>query len=370
MKKRIFDLLKFSTAFAVAGILALGTTAQADTYNGAGVGDKWETDANWAGGSVPANNSSNILINGGHDVIYDTATWDYLQTNSLAQSSTQHRVARWLINENTGAGAIGDNSITFDFADPGGAARQVLATNTSSAIFGSRPSGITTINVDSGEINTGARTSFGARAGGTGILNLNSDDSVFIVGRSNLQLGYTNAGGTNGTGIANITRGTLRTREGLGIGATSEFNVFGSTATEIGIGSQGSVDGFYNQLENGILSVGLDAGGVTDILIDDSDDNGTGGAATFASGSILDASDLGGWSPNVWETVLEAEGGITDNGLVLSAASLAAGWEKQIITSGGSDLLQVRLVAVPEPSSLALLGLGGLFFAGRRRRNA
>ena len=94
------------------------------------------------------------------------------------------------------------------------------------------------------------------------------------------------------------------------------------------------------------------------------------GVATFDAGSILDPYDAGGFFLNTWETVLDAEGGIIDNGLALSGTSVAAGFEQRILEGAGTnggDLLQVRLVAVPEPSSLVLLGLGGLFFTRRRR---
>ncbi|MEN8693629.1 MAG: LamG domain-containing protein, partial [Akkermansiaceae bacterium] len=79
------------------------------------------------------------------------------------------------------------------------------------------------------------------------------------------------------------------------------------------------------------------------ILIDVVDGNGTGGGnATFENGAILDPYDLGGAVQNVWTTVMEWEGSLTDNGLVLSSDALAAGWQKQVT----GNQLQVRLTPV------------------------
>ncbi len=341
---------KLTAALAMASAIAFSGIANADTFVDLGADDKWETAANWQLNAVPLNNGSgNTLINVG-DVVFDADTWAALQTAGNVQSATQYRVVRFLLNESTSI-PVGTGSITFDH----GSGNQVLQTNGTSAVFGSR-TGLTTVNMLSGEVNTGSSTTFGARSG-TGILNL--ADGNFIVGRGNLTLGN----GSTGTGIVNITGGVLRTRGGAIINDISTFEVIGTGASEIGIGSQGTVDGFWTQQAGGVLRSGIDSTGITSILIDDV--GGGGGDATFAAGSILDPYDAGGALENVWETVLLADGTITGSP-TLSSTAVAAGWESQIIN--GNEL-QVRLVsAIPEPSSMALLGLGGLFFAGRRRR--
>ena len=134
----------------------------------------------------------------------------------------------------------------------------------------------------------------------------------------------------------------LRTRGGAAVGGTSSFNVIGSGATEIGIGTQGSVDGFWLQRPGSILSFAFDAGGATPILIDDIEDDGVGGVATFEAGSILETSDLGGFPQNVWVPVMSAEGGIV-GAPTLSAASVAAGWESRVT----GNVLEVQLTGGP-----------------------
>ena len=343
---------RFSSALVLTALLALGSIANADIFTGAGDGTSWEDPLNWAAGVVPANNSTNILINGDHDVVYSAATWDFLQINGLAQSATQHRVSRFLLNENTGAGPLGVNSITFDFADPNDptAVRELLATNATSSVWGGRPGTETVINLISGTVNTGSRDQLGGRADAVGVLNITG--GTWITGRSNMLLGSAADLTENGsTGILNISGGSLLTREGLAIGATSTMNVMGSSVVEIGIGSQGTVDGFWQQRAGGVLAVGLDAGGITPIFVDDvgqvdADGNNIGGdgIATFAAGSILDPSDLGGFTTDVWVTVMTAEGGIV-GAPTLTAAAVAAGWESRIV---GNDL-EVMLVGGGAP---------------------
>ena len=122
--------------------------------------------------------------------------------------------------------------------------------------------------------------------------------------------------------------------------------MIGSGATEIGVGSQGSVDGAWTQIAGGVLRPGLDSGGVTPILVDDVDDDGAGaqGNVTFESGAILDPYDAGG-ANNAWTPVMTWEGTLTDNGLALSAAATSAGWEMRVVGS----TLEVRNPSFPDP---------------------
>ena len=367
-------------------IVAICGGANADNFDGGGdlatgdgTGTKWEDAANWELDLVPGDNgiivdaAGNIQLNdegtefeslntniNAFNVLYDTDTWDFLQANNqavdnplnpgvtvntLVQSATQHRVQRLIVNENLGAGPFGVCTLTFDFGDPAGLqTRTILQTNATSAIIGGRNNSETTVNMISGEVNTASRTQVGGRTGAVATINVMG--GTFIVGRSNLQLGINNALDTQGgTGIVNVTAGTLRTRVGAAIGGASTFNVVGSTPTEIGIGSEGNIDGFWFQQTGGVLSVGLDAGGLTPILIDDFDDDGAGaeGNATFEAGSILDPFDAGG-ANNAWTTVMIWEGTLT--GLPdLSAAAVSAGWEMRV---EGNEL-QVRNLSFPDP---------------------
>lgn len=341
-------------ATSITGAILTSIPVYADLYNGNGADNKWENPDNWALGAVPLNNGSGNTFINAHDVVFDNDTWIALDAANNLQSATQYRVVRFLLNEST-SGPIGTGSMTFDF-DSGGVGRNILQTNSNSSIWGSR-TGSTTANFISGTVNTSSGTTLGARDG-EGIFNITGGN--VIIGRSSLTLG--NANGT-GTGTINISSGSLTTRAGITVGGTSTFHVEGTAAT-VGIGSEGSLDGFWDQAAGGILRTGINASGITSILIDDSGDDGAGaqGNVSFAAGSILDPYDAGSAAVNTWQTVMEWEGALTDNGLALSTDAINAGWEKQVV---GSEL-QVRIV--PEPST-ALLSAMGLLGLGFRRRS-
>ena len=168
-----------------------------------------------------------------------------------------------------------------------------------------------------------------------------------------------------------ISGGSLQTRSAVRLLDTGTFSVLGSGATSIGIGSTGTLDGAWSQRAGGTLSAQIDANGVTPIFIDDVDGNETI-FAEFQNGALL---DLGFHNVAPFEgtwTVLEAENtNITDLGLTLTATTLAnPGWSFAVDNSGANGLLTATFTAssIPEPSSLALLGLSGLMLAGRRRR--
>ena len=381
-------------ALAVAILGTVGTVSHADVFVGAdpdgvdengapspgGDGMKWEDPANWMLNTVPGNNGGVLDADGnpvqavnddgpvvdadgnpvqqtlthawnGQDVVFDTATWDFLaagEANGIdyLQNETQHRVARFILGEQSGAGATGDLSLTFDFADPAGGVRQVLQTNSRSAVFGSR-FGDCVVNMISGEVNTGSRTSFGARAA-SGTLNITG--GTFTVGRSNLQLAVNNDF-VDGDGAAevNISGGSLIVREDIGISGTSSFNVTGSGVTEIQIGANG-VNGAWIQNAGGVLSVGLDAGGITPISVNDQpegdpavDPQVIGGDVTFAAGAVLNVFDAGG-ANNALTTVMMWDGTLT-GAPTLSQASIDAGWTMEI----NGNLLQVQNLSLDDP---------------------
>lgn len=334
-------------------VLALGVSAQADTFDGGGDGTSWEDPLNWAGDTVPANNASNINIYADFDVVFDAGTWTYLTANNLLQNSGEHRIARLLMGDSTSGAANGTHSLTFD----PGAGNYIRATNSNSAVLGGRAGKFTTLNVLSGTTNLEAnRIRVGQSTGGSGVINVSG--GLLTLGRGGLELGATD--NLNGDGTLNITGGSFTTRNDAEIHGKGVFHVAGSAAATIGIGSNGTSDGRWVQYTGGVLRTGIDSNGVTPILIDQVDSGG--GNATFQSGSILDPYDFGGAAQNVWTTVMEWEGALTDEGLVLSDDALANGWEKQV----SGNTLQVRLV--PEPSSTALIGLGGLFLLMRRKK--
>lgn len=357
--------MKNGTKMAIAtSVLALGITANADTFNGAGNGTSWEDAANWAGGVVPLNNGSgNTLIDNDHDVNFNAATFTALlgasnTQNPTAQNPTEYRIARLLMGDTNNAGANGTHSLTLD----PGADKYIRVTNGNSAVIGGRSGKFSTLNVLSGTTNLEAgRIRIGQSTGGSGTVNVSG--GLLTLGRGGLELGATNG---TGDGTLNITGGSFTTRNDAEIFAGGTFHVAGSSAATIGIGSNNS-DSDGRWVQDGTLRTGIDAGGMTVILIDERDGNagaGGNGNATFNAGSILDPYDLGGAATDVWTTVMTWEGALTDNGLALSASAISAGWEKQIAGSS----LQVRLPSVPEPSTSLLAGLAIFAGLGMRRR--
>ncbi|TWT79277.1 PEP-CTERM motif protein [Planctomycetes bacterium CA13] len=357
--------MKFATGRFIAAMalaMAFGGVAQADTFDGGGDGTSWEDALNWAADAVPLNNGSgNTLINNNHQVVFDADTWTALNTAGNLQSATQYRIARLLMGDSTAGGANGTHSLTFDFG-ASGASNNVLVTNGTSAVIGGRANKFSTLNIVSGITNVEAnRVRVGTATGGSGTINVSGGE--FITGKGGLELGNV-AGGGDGT--LNITGGSFASRNDVEIGDSGTFHIAGSSAT-VGVGTFGTTDGYWEQDAGGMLRIGLDAGGSSVILVDDVGDDGAGtqGNVVFAAGSLLDPYDLGGAAENVWTTVMTWEGTLT-GAPTLSATAISSGWESQI---SGNDL-QVRLtaVAVPEPSSFALLAIGGLAMVRRRRK--
>ncbi|MDQ8189035.1 PEP-CTERM sorting domain-containing protein [Roseibacillus persicicus] len=346
---------KYRKTATFAGVLLTSIAAHADTFTGDGDGTSWEDPDNWLGDSVPASNASNILIVGDSDVTLDAGTWSYLESNNLLHSSTEYRLARLLMGESNAGADSGTHTLTLDQ----GVGNTIRATNSSSANVGTRANKHSILNIMSGTTNLEAgRIVVGSAADSSGTINVNGGD--LILGRGGLELGF------SGTGTINITAGSFINRNDVEIFGGGTFHVAGSAPITIGIGSSASLDGNWEQAGGGVLRTGIDAGGMTTILIDDVDDDGAGlqGNATFAAGSILDPYDLGGATPDIWHTVMTWEGTVT-GAPTLSVDAVNAGWMSQI--SGNN--LQVQLTSIPEPSAALLGGLALIGLGLRRRRD-
>lgn len=343
-----------------AGLLIAGVSAYGATWNGGGDGISWHDGANWDTGVVPASSAAeNIIILGNSQVLFDSTTWSSLSSNGLLHSSTEYRGAlRLLMGENTSSSTNGSHSLTFDH----GSGNLVNFTTSSSQAVGSRVGKTSTLNIQSGTVNVGGNP-FNVGGAGNGTINISGGS--FIAGRS-----APNIGTGTGSGAINITGGSFTTRAGANVGANGSFNVFGSVATEIGIGSDNSLDGVWDQAAGGILSAAIDAGGITKIFVDDVDSDG-GMSATFAAGSILDLGFLSIPAIGGTWTLLELENAdISDLGLQLAAGDAAAGWSFNVDNTGVNGLLTATYT-VPEPSTFAFIaGSLSLMAVMIRRRRA
>lgn len=319
--------------FSLLSIICLGMSAQGATFNDGGDGVSWEDPLNWSTGAVPPSSAAeNIVILGNSQVVFDADTWSYLSTNGLLHTPTEYRGAlRLLMGENTSGSTNGTHSLTLAPGD----GNKINFTTGSSQGIGTRPGKNSTLNVLDGIIDIGGNP-MNIAGGGNGILNLSGGSIIF--GRT-----APNIGTSTGNGEVNITGGTFATRSGANIGANGSFNVFGSAATEIGIGSAANLDGVWTQASGGTLKLAIDAGGITKIFVDDT---GTGlQAATFDSGSLLDLGFINTIPTSGTWTVLELENGdITDNGLTLAPGVDPSVWSFAVDNSGTNGLLTVTAV--------------------------
>jgi hypothetical protein len=337
--------------------LATPTTAPADVWTGDAADDLWQSADNWVGDAVPDSDApTNLNVDGDATVVLNGDAFDAFDTAGLLHSSGEYRgTDRFLVGDSTTS--TGTQRLTFDY----GNSNTVRFTEGASGVLGGRSgqnstlnhvSGTTIIESDNFQIGIGS---------GTGALDVTGGS--FTIFRETGGLSVTVGDGGNGS-VA-VSGGSFSTRAGLDVGATGVFEVVGSGADAIGIGSASSVDGNWTQATGGVLQVGIDSGGLTTIVIHD-EAGGSGTSATFASGSILDVGFIDSPMAGTW-TVMELENAdLTDNGLTL-APTVSPDWSFNIDNSGTNGLLTVTFV--PEPGSMLLTSLGCLLVGFRRRRN-
>lgn len=334
--------MKLITSLALA--VGVAGVASADTWTGLGANNEFSTALNW--------NTTNAPVGGA--------------TSDISGSFTVERS----VDSTSGRTFVDDGAV---LNVTGGNHSDNQSGNTTRNFFGN--SGDATVNQTGGTYNIGHMTAVGRN--GTGIYNLSggtldiSRGGNTLAGNPNTFGG--NAGGSlsvgwgSGTGLMNITGGSLVTRIGAEIGDKGTFQVLGDGATQIGIGSSGSLDGHWWQDAGGVLSMGIGAGGVTKIFIDDTGQATADPYARFEDGAVLDLSFFG--TPEVEDTwtLLELENGdIDDQGLELSGTT-ASGWSFAIDNTGANGLLTATY-AIPEPATLGLVAaFGGAVMFIRRR---
>ncbi|MGJ8638534.1 MAG: carbohydrate-binding protein [Opitutaceae bacterium] len=318
------------------------------TFDGS-VDSDWNTGANWTGnsditpdGDVPSapdnevpgtTGTDHAVINGGSTVDLSSAVPSIRALRLEGGSGTA------TLNILEGAQIGINTSSPWD-----------------SSIGRSGASGI--VNQSGGDIDINF-LEVGRDSGVTGTYNLSG--GIFNIGRggngatggSSLIMGTADSSTTgSGDGTFVITGGSFTTRAGVWIGTTGatgvgRFSVLGSGATQIGVGTQNTgTDGNWTLNNGSTLEVGVDLGGLTQILVDD---HGNGNNfAIFEAGSLLDVDYYnGGYGGGTW-TVLELENGdIVDNGLALAPGVDTAIWSLSVDNTGTNGLLTVTAVGDP-----------------------
>lgn len=356
-----------------AGLMASGPAMAADTNFSAGTGI-WDLDANWS--------------QAGADLAYGTADDPHVQPGAAdAAIITSGQTVTLNSVESVLEAQVAHPANAFDTI--GGTARLNIVAGGS----------LTTTGNSSG-IRVGRALDAGALAGSSRGEIVQTGGSVIIATGSNgLRLSEADSG-TVGDSLYRISGGSVRGGAGadgtmvsdLRVGdpakvfASAEFHIVGSAATSARFLD---VRAAANAAGNGTSTFhfSLDAGGVTTLVAED--EFQFRGATTLGNNQLL--IDMVGEAPLTDITLVTADR-LTTNGITSdplserftglpqgSAIAVAFGsfiYNYNLVYTDGSDdgTLDASIVLdfqsrtlVPEPASLAALGLGGML-AGRRRR--
>lgn len=366
-----FRTSTFLVASALAVAFSLPVQAQTFNFRWDGEADpdtKYENPVNWFNETDGTNFNNFIPVNDGvaglnfNVAARNGGTIDFDDDSSLTlagAADAQVQVNRIFL----GSPGSGSNSGTLNVS--GGSLNAVQSGAGINSTVGRAQDG--TLNISGGSLQYGQKLFVGSGVSGHGEVNVSGGELIlYRGGNSAIMTGDTAAGDiadygrpsadlgdddgdgavdgegmpieNTTTGVLNISGGAFSTRAGIAIGKYGTVDVQGSGASQIGIGSNQSLDGFWLQYAGGTLRAGVDAGGITPILIDDVDDDGQGDVK-FYDGTFLDPYDLGGAIENIWHTVMQWDGTLLENGLALTADATSAGWEMQIL----GNLLQVKL---------------------------
>lgn len=355
---------KWKAFVMVSGILFMVQAAHADfDFDGTtGDGMSWEDVGNWLSNGSPASaipgGSDYVTISGdagGETINMDADTWQYLVDNNLLTGGSTGEYRTQTIR----LALSGESTLNVDIGD----SNIWRTTNSTLQYIGSASGSNGTMNIYSGDIRIETSSlRIAEKTGSAGVLNISGNTNTRLIvhresGGVSMQVG------TGGAGTFQIDGGKFRTRAGVTVGSNGLFRVLGSSVTEVSIGDESTLDGNWTQHAGGILEFGIDAGGVTPIVI--ADKGGSGTFATFDDGAQLILDFLGSTMAGTWTLMEVKNGSITDNGLAL-AADVDAGWSFNVDNSGANGLLTATYI--PEPASLALFGYGALGLL-RRKKN-
>ncbi|MDF7823637.1 hypothetical protein P4B35_06390 [Pontiellaceae bacterium B12227] len=317
-------------------------------------GGKWENPANWGAVLVPTNDML-VYIDGsagGQPVVMDADSWTYFSNNSLLKDGAtgNYQIGNLFIGKTSTA------SLDIDV----GAGNVVQLTKNAWRYIGQNSGSDGALNLISGTMMYDwNRPIIANLSGSKGRIAVTGPDALFQISRENTGISLVVGNANGGDADFYISDGTVKTRAGVTVGMNGTFEVYGSAADQIAIGTHGTVDGKWVTAAGATLKVSVDSGGLTPILIDEVDQTpGTGhdGIATFEAGTFLDVGFADGHvETNAW-VVMEAEGGIVDNGLSF-APGVSSGWDfvvysnKLWVAYGGADM-PPRSLYVDTPVSL------------------
>lgn len=307
--KRMFAVL--------CAVFAMAAVASAATYNGV------QTIST----PIDQLNSTTTIGNTGTDTVVTVTSGGALfNTKTFGLSVGQNTGTVATLNIDAG-GTVGDDGLTYP--------REYVFVS---------ENGTGTLNINGGTLY-GQGVYLGFKAGsGPAVLTMSSGlldvaDKVYI--------GYfTDGTATFSGGTANLVGDVY-----VGYNTTGRLNVVGSAAA-IACGGQLNMD------NDGTMGFTLNSSTGHISCINANSTSLTGGTIDMA---------LDGYVPTfgqVFDLVKDLDGTISITSLSLAAEDVGS-WELQ---TNGSDTLQAKYVAVPEPATAALLGLGVIGLVTKHRR--
>ena len=364
--------MKSLTTIAVVAVLALsGTAFAADTFQEiTAEGGKyyWDVPANWVDGSVPLSNTSVRLTSSG-------------SVAATVRAGTSQSCWALYVDDTTGLAELEVEptaTLTIDVAnvaeessptylrpttnfEVGTKAGLVNNSGTINAVGTTRVSDGSVMNLLDGSLLTitkGNQPAYSYAKLGIGVAtannNLDAPGIVRISGSGTLTQAHTSQGELNIT--SNAARSQLILQDTATINNADLVDIGNGQLEMDGGGLSINFNNFMTEYYS--LTKDPTPGNIILTGSDVSTIN-CSNAATLGLGSIVDASGVTTAGP--YDLIIAA-GGITDNGVVLDAASIARGDTLNVV---GSKLV---LTVAPEPATMVLFGLGSLGMLLRRKR--